>query len=123
MKRLFCTVIILFLILALLPTVAFAATSDVYVSSTGSDKNPGTEQAPYQTIEKAFETVEDGGTIHIVDTVSVSADFTWPTYSPQAHAGLAEMYVMDERFTVYYDGRVAGCAVFLRDAIKGYCSR
>lgn len=46
--------------------------------------------------------------------------FTWPSYSPQAHAGLAEMYVADERFTAYYDKTVLGCAAFLRDAIAAY---
>ena len=46
--------------------------------------------------------------------------FTWPTYSKQAHRGLAEMYVADERFTAYYDGEVPGCARFLRDAIAHY---
>ena len=39
--------------------------------------------------------------------------FTWNFYTPEAHKGLAEMYVADERFTSYYDGNVAGCAAFL----------
>lgn len=43
---------------------------------------------------------------------------TWSEYSRQAHIGLAEMYVMDERFTAYYDRRVAGCADFLRNAVR-----
>ena len=46
--------------------------------------------------------------------------FPWPGYSPEAHAGLGEMYVADERFTVYYDKSVPGCAAFLRDAIANY---
>ncbi|SBW08096.1 TipAS antibiotic-recognition domain protein [uncultured Eubacteriales bacterium] len=46
--------------------------------------------------------------------------FTWPSYSPQAHAGLGEMYVADERFTAYYDAKVPGCAAFLRGAIGAY---
>ena len=46
--------------------------------------------------------------------------FTWPSYSPEAHAGLGEMYVADDRFTVYYDGKMPGCALFLRDAIAHY---
>lgn len=46
--------------------------------------------------------------------------FTWPSYTPQAHAGLGEMYVADERFTAYYDAEVPGCAAFLRDAIGAY---
>lgn len=43
--------------------------------------------------------------------------FTWSFYTPEAHRGLAEMYVADERFTAHYDGNVAGCAAWLRDAI------
>lgn len=39
-------------------------------------------------------------------------------YQPQIHRGLGEMYVMDERFTAYYDENVSGCARFLRDAIR-----
>ncbi|MGI2328577.1 MerR family transcriptional regulator [Planococcus sp. YIM B11945] len=46
--------------------------------------------------------------------------FTWPTYSKEAHAGLAQMYVDDERFTAYYDKDQPGTAVFLRDAIYIY---
>jgi DNA-binding transcriptional MerR regulator len=43
--------------------------------------------------------------------------FTWPEYSPQAHAGLVQMYVDDERFRAYYDQNVPGCAEFLRQAV------
>lgn len=43
------------------------------------------------------------------------------TYSKEAHKGLAEMYVADERFKAYYDSIEAGCAEFLRDAIRIYC--
>lgn len=44
-------------------------------------------------------------------------DYTWSFYSPEAHKGLAEMYVADERFTSYYDEVVKGCAAWLRDAV------
>ena len=43
--------------------------------------------------------------------------FTWPKYSLQAHKGLAQMYVCDERFTKYYDRAVPGCAEFLKNAV------
>ncbi len=43
--------------------------------------------------------------------------YTWQAYSKEAHNGLAEMYVADERFKAYYDNNISGCAVFLRDAI------
>lgn len=50
--------------------------------------------------------------------------FTWPTYTPEAHRGLAEMYVADERFASYYNDRGGeGAAVALRDAIVRHAGR
>ena len=46
--------------------------------------------------------------------------FYWDQYSKEAHAGLAEMYVTDERFTAYYDKVQSGATEFLRDAIIVY---
>ncbi len=47
----------------------------------------------------------------------------WDSYSKEAHMGVAQMYVDDERFTAYYDKIAPGCAVFLRDAINHYCQQ
>ena len=50
--------------------------------------------------------------------------YTWPSYSPEAHRGLAQMYVDDERFTAYYDKASGkGAAAFLRDAIHNYTDK
>ncbi|MET3506173.1 MerR family transcriptional regulator [Halalkalibacter oceani] len=46
--------------------------------------------------------------------------FTWASYSKEAHTGLAQMYVDDERFTAFYDKKQPGVAAFLRDAIHIY---
>lgn len=46
--------------------------------------------------------------------------YYWNEYSKKAHAGLAEMYVEDERFKAYYDKNGPGTATFLRDAILIY---
>lgn len=46
--------------------------------------------------------------------------FFWKKYSKEAHAGLAQMYVDDERFTAFYDKIQPGAAEFLRDAIHIY---
>ncbi|WP_020618145.1 MerR family transcriptional regulator [Paenibacillus daejeonensis] len=46
--------------------------------------------------------------------------FYWGKYNKEAHAGLAQMYVDDERFTAHYDKDQPGTAVFLRDAIRIY---
>ncbi|OBZ15158.1 MerR family transcriptional regulator [Bacillus sp. FJAT-26390] len=46
--------------------------------------------------------------------------FYWGSYSKEAHANIAQMYVDDERFAAYYDKHQPGGAVFLRDAIHVY---
>ncbi len=49
--------------------------------------------------------------------------YTWSTYSPEAHIGLAQMYVADERFAKYYNDRleVNGVEV-LKDIIEKYAN-
>ena len=45
--------------------------------------------------------------------------YTWPSYSVDAHKGLAEMYLADERFKTYYDERAGdGATTILVEAIK-----
>lgn len=44
--------------------------------------------------------------------------YTWPSYSAQAHRGLAQMYTADERFRAYYDRHTDGCAEFLKRAVE-----
>lgn len=46
--------------------------------------------------------------------------FYWDQYSKEAHEGLAEMYVSDERFTAYYNKVQSGATEFLRDVIVIY---
>lgn len=46
----------------------------------------------------------------------------WDKYSKEAHIGLAQMYIADERFTEYYDNIGGeGCTQFLCEAIINYC--
>ncbi|MCP1146345.1 MerR family transcriptional regulator [Lysinibacillus endophyticus] len=49
--------------------------------------------------------------------------FSWPSYSKEAHAGLADMYVADERFKAYYDKAIEGGTEFLRDAIHIFTNK
>lgn len=42
---------------------------------------------------------------------------TWAEYTTDAHRGMVELYVQDERFTRYYDREVPGCAEFLKGAV------
>ena len=46
--------------------------------------------------------------------------YAWGSYNKKAHAGLAQMYVDDQRFTAFYDKVQPGAAEFLRDAILIY---
>jgi len=46
--------------------------------------------------------------------------YYWDSYSKEAHAGLAQMYVDDPRFTAYYDEKQLGAAEFLRDSVFIY---
>lgn len=46
--------------------------------------------------------------------------YYWSDYSKEAHAGIAQTYVDDKRFTAYYDKDQPGTATFLRDAILIY---
>lgn len=46
--------------------------------------------------------------------------YTWPSYTREAHAALAQMYMADERFRAYYDREQVGCAQFLCTAIQKY---
>ena len=75
MKKLFSAILVLFLCFMLLPVSVSAETMDVYVSSTGSDENSGTAEAPFATLTKAIEAVPDHGTIHVVGTVVVPDNF------------------------------------------------
>ncbi|MBP1745285.1 MAG: putative transcriptional regulator [Firmicutes bacterium] len=47
----------------------------------------------------------------------------WDSYSEDAHAGLAQMYVADERFKAYYDKEQPGTAEFLRDAVMVFTGK
>ncbi|MGI6549947.1 MAG: MerR family transcriptional regulator [Syntrophomonadales bacterium] len=74
------------------------------------------------TLKEAFATGDPGGELaqKAADLHRQWLSYTWNTYSKEAHAGLAQMYVDDERFTAYYDKDQPGLAVFLRDAVLIY---
>lgn len=74
------------------------------------------------TLEAAFATGNPAGELaqKAADLHRQWLSFTWSSYSKEAHAGLAQMYVDDERFTAYYDKKQPGTAEFLRDAVLIY---
>jgi hypothetical protein len=74
-KKMFGKVFILLLVVGLLfaalPTeqaqAAEICTTHCYVSPSGSDSNYGNSDDPFLTIQKAIDTVSDGGTIHLAE--------------------------------------------------------
>ncbi len=74
------------------------------------------------TLKEAFATGDAGGALaqKAADLHRQWLTFTWGSYSKEAHAGVAQMYVDDERFTAYYDKEQPGLAAFLRDAVLVY---
>lgn len=53
--------------------------------------------------------------------------FYWDNYSKEAHAGVVQLYVDDERFKDYYESylaeKQAGIAEFLRDVVHIYTGK
>lgn len=43
---------------------------------------------------------------------------TWKKYTQEAHKAIANMYICDERFKLYYDKEVPGCAELLEKAVR-----
>lgn len=74
------------------------------------------------TLEEAFKTGDPAGELaqKTAELHRKWISYYWSSYSKEAHAGLAQMYVDDERFTAYYDAKQPGMAAFLRDAILIY---
>ena len=75
-----------------------------------------------KTLHEAFQTGDPAGEMaqKAANLHRQWISFYWDTYSKEAHAGIAQMYVNDERFKAYYDKEQPGAAEFLRDAILIY---
>jgi hypothetical protein len=74
------------------------------------------------TLSEAFESGDPAGELaqKAADLHRQWLSYYWDSYTKEAHAGLAQMYVDDERFTAFYDEKQPGTAEFLRDAILIY---
>ncbi|TGE31676.1 MerR family transcriptional regulator [Desulfosporosinus sp. Sb-LF] len=75
-----------------------------------------------ETLHSAFKTGDPAGKLaqKTADLHRQWLCYYWDSYSKDAHAGLAQMYVDDPRFTAYYDEKQPGAAEFLRDAVFIY---
>lgn len=74
------------------------------------------------TLKEAFATGDPSGDLaqKAADLHGQWLSFFWDSYTKEAHAGIAQMYVGDERFKAYYDKDQPGTAEFLRDAVLIY---
>ena len=76
----------------------------------------------FETLKAAIETKNPSGEL-AQKAAQIHREWLscyWPEYSKEAHAGVAKMYVDDERFAAYYDKIALGTAEFLRDAVLIY---
>lgn len=75
-----------------------------------------------ETLKQAFATKDPAGELaqKAADLHRQWLSFYWDGYTKEAHAGVAQMYVDDARFTAYYDKEQPGLAEFLRDAVHIY---
>lgn len=80
------------------------------------------EEKIIKTIHKAMDIGDPASEIaqKAADLHRQWISFYWDSYTQEAHRGVAQMYVDDERFTAYYDQKRPGTARFLRDAIFIY---
>ncbi|MFB1100038.1 MerR family transcriptional regulator [Terribacillus sp. JSM ZJ617] len=81
------------------------------------------EQRLFEKLKTAMQAGDPTASeaLHAAELHREWLEFTWPAYSKEAHAGLAEMYVQDERFAAYYENNIMeGAARFLRDSIRYY---
>ncbi len=74
------------------------------------------------TLKAAFATGNPAGELaqKTADLHRQWLSFSMSSYSKEVHAGIAQMYVCDDRFKAYYDKEQPGSAEFLRDAILIY---
>lgn len=77
-----------------------------------------------ESLKAAFATKDPAGDLaqKAADLHRIWLTYSWNSYSKEAHEGLVQMYVADERFTQYYDKEQPGLAAFLRDAVLIYTS-
>ncbi|MCC5800973.1 MerR family transcriptional regulator [Rossellomorea vietnamensis] len=89
------------------------------------EKVTGLEQEIKKILGEAFQDGDPGSEMaqKAANLHRQWISFYWGHYSKEAHAGLSQMYVDDERFKAYYDGEQEGVAEFLRDAIHIYTGK
>lgn len=82
------------------------------------------EKEMFEALEEVIKTkdLESEAAKKVYEKHKEWLTFTWPTYSAEAHIGLAEMYVANERFAKYYNDSAGTkeATETLRDCIVKY---
>lgn len=79
------------------------------------------EATLFERLQEAMEDESNDLHLEIAELHKRWLSFYWPKYKKQAHVGLAQMYVADERFTQYYDTKAGdGATQLLFEAIMLY---
>jgi DNA-binding transcriptional MerR regulator len=80
------------------------------------------EKEVMYTLHAAVKTGDPAGELaqRAADLHRQWLSFYWDCYTKEAHVGITQMYVNDERFKAYYDKEQPGAAEFLRDAVLVY---
>lgn len=99
--------------------------SNAYLKNMSKDEYEKTQALSVQieqALAEAFKTGDPAGQLgqKAAELHKQWISLCWGHYDKEAHAGIAQMYVDDERFTAYYDKEQPGVAEFLRDAILIY---
>jgi hypothetical protein len=89
------------------------------------DRMIGFDKQVKETLSKAFRSGDPAGDLaqKAAKLHSEWLTMCWGHYDSDAHAGLAQMYVDDERFKSYYEQGQPGMVEFLRDAIHIYTGK
>jgi hypothetical protein len=91
------------------PTPVAINPNDLFVSTTGSDSNPGTQAAPFKTILKASQVVKPGGTVHV-------APGTYPEAIEITTKGLANApirFISSQRWQAKVTGNGSSASTFM----------
>ena len=96
--------------------------SNVKVMGMSEGKLAETEKLAVEIMETLKEAMKTGDPAGVLAQKAASLHKQWlmnywASYSKEAQAELAQMYVSDDRFKAYYDRDQPGTAEFLRDAV------
>jgi DNA-binding transcriptional MerR regulator len=99
--------------------------SNQVIKNMTQEQHDAVKNLEEQMFEHLLDAMEQGDPASVLAQKAADLhrqwlSFYWDTYTKEAHAGVAQMYVDDERFTAYYDDRHPGLATFLRDAVHHY---